>query len=362
MSLNYTPWDHYRDDKSNSAPVAEDLNGQIVGLELEIASVYDYDAFNNAIENGVLETEDSARANIQLEYEAQSNVEFECVFNADVPANIMARLRELNRYIAGEYSNHRETSAHVHINRAYIENVLDLDPIEYYMAAESIAPLIYKLSGRSIETWNRWTASNVSINENFINRFQLIDGIEPRTREDYGGDARYELCNMQNNKTIEIRGFSNYYEGNEELIGLYIDIVADLIPEIALNMQGKAYASDYEIVLKTVAAFLEEHPAAANHNESYINTWKNWKAEVITAKRAQYEQAISKYQETISYLNRARQQVGYDNNEAARYILSALRINRDLKLDSLNLLDPLRDINALEGQAQKLFKNIIWRL
>ena len=192
--FNYTAYDHYRDDKSNSAPL-QPGNEQIVGLELEIANVNDYAGFNEAIEDGILSCPGWEGAGIQLEYEAQADVEFECVFNADYIENVLDRVKELNGYISGDYSNHHECSAHVHVSREWLEHTRGINEIEYYHAAEAIAPLIYNISGRSLTAWDRWTPSNVEISGgNILSRFNQIDDAVPLTQEHRPGcsEERYE--------------------------------------------------------------------------------------------------------------------------------------------------------------------------
>ena len=355
--LLYEPWEHFRDDKSNSAPVG-DVNGNIIGLELELTGFGTYSGLNAAIDDGVLETSDSGRAYIQLEYEAQSNVEFEAVFNADAPENVMERVRELNRYIAGDFGNHRACSAHVHVNRAHLENI-GVNGLDYYRAAEALAPFIYAISGRNEDAWESWCESRVNVFLHPADRLKHVDAAEPRTREEYGGDARYELCNMQNSKTIEIRGFSNYYDINTELIEVYIEIADDLIPSLALKMAGKEYAKNPEILFKSVERFIKKH-AEILHGFN-LNAWKDWESAVLASKRAAFDKIICAYNESMDYLRQARQCADHDQLRAAENILEALRANRELHAENVDLINPLVTINELETQLQNWFKNSVWR-
>lgn len=359
--LEYNPYSHYRCDKSNSAPLAP-TNTQIVGLELEIASVGSYSGLNDAIYDGVLGTEDSPADGIQLEYEAQSNVEFECVFNADSISNVLSRLSELNEYIRGDFANHKECSAHVHVSREWLEDVRGISEIEYYRAAEAIAPFIYTISGRSESTWNRWTRSNVPVfDEDILERFQYIDQAVPNTvsLRPECSEERYELCNCTNENTLEIRGFSNYYDNHEELVECYLLVAAQLIPDIAAAMAGKSYKTNPEPVLELVADFIADHEVLTDMFS--LSAWTDYKEKLARIKRQAYLDTIAKYTRAQQHLEEARLNERVPTN-AARHILAVLDEVEELSLSSLHLEDLAEDILRLEEQLNKWFKNTIWRL
>ena len=125
--LNYCPFDH---GEANTEP-AGDENENILGLELEIAEMHDYSYLNELISEGFIETEDSEPANIQLEYEAQHNVQYELIFNADLKENILSRLDEVVD-LRNDCRQHHETSCHVHLNRSYLYDI-GLDEIQQFI-------------------------------------------------------------------------------------------------------------------------------------------------------------------------------------------------------------------------------------
>lgn len=359
--LFYIPYDHYRSDKSNSAPLGA-TDTQIVGLELELAGVHTYAGLNEAIGDGILGTSDSPSEGIQLEYEAQSDVEFELVFNADSIENVLSRLSELNGYILGDFSNHRQCSAHVHVSREWLEDVRGISEEDFYKAAEAVAPLIYAVSGRDSNAWERWTPSNIEVGRNVLRRFEEIDQAVPNTIEcrPECSHERYELCNCTNEETLEIRGFSNYCDNDEDTVRLFLEIAAGLIPDIAATMQGKEYARHYSLVFELVEAFLDEREWVTRRYG--LPAWTNWRDAAAAKKRDDYIQTIEIYEDTQGYILRAINTWRDNPLEAAKAILNALEINSALELDSLNLKDIKGTALKLEEQNQKWFKNAIWRL
>lgn len=351
---NYEPWEH---GHANTAPVGDE-EGNIIGLELEIGKLYDADLLESFIDEGLIETADSRHAPIQLEREAQGNVQYELIFNADTPANVLGRLEEIIE-IRHDVNCHHETSCHVHLNRAYL-NKLGLGQLDIYRAAEAVAPLIYHVSGRDMSCWERWSPSRVPVScnpsaEDIIARFAEIDDAEPYDRGYY--DDRYELCNVQNGSTVEIRGFSNFFEFDFDLIAFYIAIADTLLPRIALEMKDKTYADDWERVLKVTADFLKGFEAVVNRFS--LDLWTDPAALVRDNRRRSYHKAINIFEGVDNRLQTAR---SLDSAlDAAEVIIETLRRFDFLEATIINLEDIAALIDDLDDQNQRHFKNSVWR-
>lgn len=349
-------YEAYGHGNAPTAPIGDETN-HIIGLELEVSHFNEIENLEEAIEEGVIETYDTAEAPIVLEEEAQGDVDYELIFKADNPADVLRRVEEIYTYIGtGDVCRtERNTSCHVHLNRYYVEEVLGLDQLDIWRAAEAIAPLIFKVSGRNYSSWNEWTPSRVDMDTDPLRRFQLIDDAEPRSSGEYRD--RYELCNLTNDKTIEIRGFSNWFKFNPKFIGLYVRIVSELLPAIAEAMKGKTYARDgIKTVLPLVKDFLEDYPEIVSRFD--LSFWYNIEETIKNETRRRFEEAINKYNRCNDLIKAARSCT--DDLNAAAYIIEILRADSNLELAKINLENIKADIDALEEQVQKNFKNSVW--
>lgn len=356
----YTPYDH---GDAPTAPVGNE-DEHIIGMELEISSITSggEEFLDSLVDREFLATEDApdSDAPAVIEYEAQHDVQYEIILRADAVNTIKGHIEDLEpltRYV----TNHEETSCHIHLNRAYVQDVLGLSQLDIYKAAEAIAPFIYQISGRNSYAWEQWTPSNLQDYdtrdaETILNRLEDVDGVYWKDSGAY--NDRYELCNCQNGSTIEIRGFSNYCDFNVNKLHLFIDVVADLIPNLAQAMQGKSYADQPEITFKHVEAFLKDHDlvnCATRH-------WTGITAALAAKRRAKYDKVISQYQNTAERISRAIQCSNARPYEAAQHLLCAMELNSAVALETLNLKDVKEDAFKMEELLQKWFKNTVWRL
>lgn len=353
-----TRYEAYGHGNADTTP-AGDETANIVGLELEIGQLLDADHLESLIDDGHVETYDSGSAYIQLEEEAQHNVQYELIFNADTPANVLERLYTVAD-LRHDVSNHRETSCHVHVNRYYLRNSCGITELDYYRAAEAVAPLIYRVSGRDNYSWNEWTPSKLDADvvsvEDIFRRFEHIDNINPRCSGAYSD--RYELCNCQNEDTIEVRGFSNYYEFDCDLIAFYIAIADTLIPKVAAAMKDKTYADDFATALKVVEDFLKGFEAYVHRFD--LEVWADASAALLKYKRLAYNEAIAEFERVQQIIEAARTE--QRAADAAHYVVKALRLFRWLEIDNINLVDISETINEVEDAAQRHFKNRVWRV
>ena len=345
---NYYAYGH---GSAPTAPVGDET-ANIVGLELEITAVEDPDVLDNLVDLGLIGVKDAPQDYVQLEYEAQHDVDFEVIFNADTAENVLGRLGELvaNGLRLGARCRHN-TSGHVHVNRHYLENTLGIGELDYLHATEAVAPLIYAVSGRDRQSWNEWTREAVDLDLDVLERFQYIDDTRPRS-------GRYALCNTTNTKDLEVRGFSNYYEFDVDAVAFYLAVASELIPAVAVAMKGRKYAEDYAVVFETVADFLSGHEYAVQRWN--LEKWTKNGAFEREARRKATAAAINKYNEALRYVDVARGHVADRPARALEIIAQLLqRDDLDVQVIKLDALDVLLD--DLEDQIMKRFKNAVWR-
>lgn len=349
------PWGH---GDANTSPRGDET-ANIVGLELEIACLNDYEAINRHIEAGLIECRDTAEANIQLEMEAQSDVEYELIFNADTPANVLDRLTSILdiRHDVDQY--HHEVSCHVHMNRFYIENVLGLDEMDIYNAAEAVAPLIYRISGRNRTAWRRWSPCCIDESMGVKDRLRYINHRHV-TPPSLNGD-RYDLTNLSNNSTVEIRGFSNYYNFDYDLIKTYISLCLDLIQPLAVEMQGKDYKEAPHIAIKYMQRFISDHMEELNRFDLSDIMAYNPSMMELTAKNEAMNKAIKTFNAVNQELEAARGYISQGKDTAAlRCLLNILDLGEGFTLRTFDLDNLTKAVLILMEMNQKTFKKAVW--
>lgn len=212
----------------------------IFGLELEID---DDDALvrqtlDELIEEGLITVpwnEGTTDGAVVLENDA--SVYKEVIFCADTVPNLLRRLKGLNDGGLNPLTvaNTRGTSAHIHFNREYLRE-LGITEENIFKMIEFLNPIIYAISGRDKINWKEWAKPSLDTPEyglNWKNRGSHTSNISQR-------GTRYTLANTQNEKTVELRGFSNYCSFDYDTIKFFFEF-AELIIDMAVYMKGKYY-------------------------------------------------------------------------------------------------------------------------
>ena len=328
----------YEHGQADTEPVnGGSTTDNIIGLELEVSEVLDYSDIDYYIDTGYIEADGTEWAPVVIEEEAQGDIEIELIFRADTPENIIKRVREIAD-IRDNQECAENTSAHIHLNRRYIESE-GLSEIDIYKAAEAVAPVIYNVSGRNYSSWREWTPSRIDIQEDIKERFNLIDNITPKNTGEYNN--RYELCNCTNSATIEIRGFSNYYNFNINKIELYIKIVSELIPELAQLMKERSYKKDWETAFKCIDTFIKDNFLSLNVYD--IN--------ILLKERQERAQAIYKqYDNILTMLDGAELAAPL---KAAEMLIKALQTADPLEIEinNINLKNIEETLTEVRRQA-----------
>lgn len=248
----------YHSSKHVTKP--RNTNFNIKGVELEID---DYDCghiLDELIEDNIITVPSNERESnngIVIACEDDGSVYKELVFKATSNRRILEGvklLEPLHDYI----SNGTGTSCHIHMNRRYIEK-RGLSSYDIVKSAEFIAPILYKISGRSYNSYEEWGRSIFEYtleiqSDDLYRRAQLI--------ENKGGDinsydARYRIINLNPLNTIELRIFSNYYGFDYEYIKMYLETV-DFIIDLAEFMVNKDYVLNYEEAIKFTEEFFSK--------------------------------------------------------------------------------------------------------
>ena len=244
----------YHSSKRITKPRNSDYN--IKGVELEID---DYDCghiLDELIEDNIItvpSNEGESNNGIVIACEDDGSVYKELVFKATSNRRILEGVKLLEP-LYDYINNGSGTSCHIHMNRKYI-NKRGLSEYDIVRSAEFIAPILYKISGRSYSSYEEWGRSILDIqSDDLYRRAQLI--------ENKGGDincydARYRLINLNPANTIELRIFSNRYGFDYEYIKMYLETV-DFIIDLAEFMVDKDYVLNYDKAIKFTEEFFSK--------------------------------------------------------------------------------------------------------
>ena len=247
----------------NTAPTAEDLTDMIFGLELEIDddSINVRELLDEAIaEDYLTSPENEHRTRNWKVIEEDSSVYREIILNADTIENILKRVRNLNSIgFSDEYIiNSPATSAHIHINRHYLEKK-GIRQSNIFKLLELYAPIIYKISGRDEDSFINWSEPRSRFeyhNIDWQNRAEQLEYISI-------SNDRYTLVNCSRSSTIEMRGFSNYYNFDYDMIKCYLEFMEKCINQ-AEYMKGKFFINHYQYLLDDLEKWFK-----TNHAEIY---------------------------------------------------------------------------------------------
>ncbi|MEE1227177.1 MAG: hypothetical protein UHM08_08770 [Bacteroidales bacterium] len=248
---------------ADTSPVNyDDLD--IFGIELEIDDDSNTvrDILNECIEDDILTSPyNEHRTRNWKVIENDSSVFKEIILNADTVPNLLNRVKTLNNYglCSENVYNSRGTSCHIHINRRYLEKrgITALNMLKMF---EFYAPFIYAISGRDLNRWNRWAEPITSTPLSLINwkqRGEEVRHIGFKTN-------RYHMVNTTRTNTIELRGFSNYYNFDYDMLKFYLSFVNFCIDE-AEKMKGKYYREEWEMLVNDLKKFIDKHPAQKAH-------------------------------------------------------------------------------------------------
>ena len=247
---------------ADTYPVSDKLD--IFGVELEIDddNTAVREILNECIEDDILTVPyNEHRTRNWKVIENDSSVWKEIILNADTIPNLIDRIETLNFYGLNMENviNSRGTSCHIHINRAYLEK-RGITPSNMLKLFEFYSPFIFAVSGRDLHRWTQWSEPITSTPLGLINweqRGHEVSHVDFRTN-------RYHLVNTTRSSTIELRGFSNYYSFDSEMISFYLAFVKFAIDE-AEKMKVKYYRQEWKMLRDDLFQFMEKYPAQRDH-------------------------------------------------------------------------------------------------
>lgn len=337
----------YHGSKHVTAP--RSTTGNIKGLELEISDYDCGDILDEMIEEDILTVpcNENIKKEVTIAVEDDGSVYKELIFKASCNQTLLKGVKKLEEYLNGNVDNGHGTSCHIHLNNKYLET-LNLTGRDITKSAEFLAPLLYKISGRTKNSLSDWCQSVLSNeididNDNLYDRCQLID----HCITNYNG--RYSLVNVCD-KTTELRIFSNYYNFNYNYIKTYIEC-CDFIIELATYMKEKNYIDEYNNIINMTKHFFQKRKYKEIYERHELDAF------FMSLK----EKQLNSLKKQLSYINdkinELKQMMGYQNEEMQRNnAIRVLRFLRNYKANYNNI--PNFDYNVLEPNLNEI-ENIL---
>lgn len=263
-----TPFPYHCTPNPIITPHEEDKNKNIKGLELEISDD------NYTIEQELSELEkdhiigtpnnwnDPFQEVPNIAVEEDGSVRYELIFRAQTNEQLMEEIEKMQNLNA-IVDNHTGTSAHIHMNRQYLEDELGITEIDIVKAAEFLNHPLFLMSGRKKETAHQWARSQLPcpIDANLAVKAKHVDRLKDITY------AKYNFVNCSPEDTIELRIFSNKCNFNKYVINMYLETV-DFIIELAEYMKDKTYTKE----LKNIIPLCKNHFEKFGYTLDFYNT------------------------------------------------------------------------------------------
>lgn len=239
------------------APRQEDLHKNIKGLELEISDYGAHDYISNLVNDGIVIDEDTDGC-FDKEYiavERDGSVEWELIFQATSNRNLLRNLKDVNKQLNPHtVDNHQGTSAHIHLNREYLQKQ-GVFNIDLQKIGEFLAYPLYLFSGRNEHYMNEWARSQLpcELEDDLLTRAKFVDRLNNVSYN------RYNIFNFNPTNTCELRIFSNYCDFDYKTIRLFLE-VADLLIKGARFMEGKSYTENIDEIITFVDDYMRKYP------------------------------------------------------------------------------------------------------
>ena len=255
-------YDIYSYHESNTSPTG-DRTALLYGIELETDdfSREAGETLDFLIDTDIITCPDNEHRTLNLKkIENDSSVRAEIIIRADELEEVKNRIRILcdSIYQNGyEINNTSGTSAHIHINRAWLDahGITQTNIVKMF---ELFAPLIYRISGRTSERFYHWAEPLTTIQEDrhIIDWERQITQVAEIDPEDMSG--RYFMVNCSNYHTIELRAFSNYYNFNKRILCFYLDFVNKCV-HLCEYMKGKLYRNEGKYLIRLMLEWIKNN-------------------------------------------------------------------------------------------------------
>lgn len=348
-----TPFPYHGTPNVIINPFNEDEFKNIKGLELEISDE------NYIVEqllaelaaNNIIATPDNWKnpfietPNISLEED--SSVKYELIFKAQTNEKLLAELEKI-KTLEEIVENTTGTSAHIHINRAYIEDKLGLTEIDIIKSAEFLSYPLFLISGRIKETAHEWARSQLrcKIESNLTEKAKCVDKLT---------DVRYvkhSMVNCQPGDTIELRIFSNKCNFNKNVIKMYLETV-DFIIELADYMKDKKYNKELKNLIPLCKNHFEKFGSLLDFFDTKEKILDNFKEPETLIKEAIKNEWIEIDNYISRFMHSARTELRtYDT--IRRFISMVRTINREYECNyDFNINPETTDVIKIASEIRR---------
>ena len=347
-----TPFPYHCTPNEIITPYEEDKNKNIKGLELEISDDnYTIDQELEELENDhIIGTpnnwSDPFHEIPNIALEEDGSVRYELIFKAQTNEQLMDEIEKIQNLNA-IVDNHTGTSAHIHMNRQYLEDELEINEIDIVKAAEFLNHPLFLMSGRKKETAHQWARSQLPcpIDANLAVKAKHVDRLNKVTY------AKYNFVNCSPEDTIELRIFSNKCNFNKYVINMYLETV-DFIIELAEYMKDKTYTKELKNIIPLCKNHFEKFGYTLdfyNTKEKIMDEFKEPKTLIKTAIRNEW---ITIDDNIASFLNYAQvEPTSYDT--IRRFIRLVRTLNREHDCDyDFNINPETIDVQKLGNKIR----------
>lgn len=260
------PFD-YHCGKEFTAPLREKRSRNIKGIELEISDYGAEEYLSTLVDEYIIYDAETAyevnETNVDAVVENDGSVAWEVILRADTMKPIFQKIKKINTELnPNTVNNESGTSAHIHLNREYCHNQ-GIHSIDIQKAAEWLAYPMFLFSGRTREKMNNWARSILpcELEDDLLTRATLVDRMECSYN-------RYNIMNLNNSKTYELRIFSNKCNFDYKTLRFYWEF-SDMLMDLASNMVGKSYKEHLDECIEFVDDFMLSKPRRRKFYNKY---------------------------------------------------------------------------------------------
>ena len=348
-----TPFPYHCTPNVIIKPFDEDKLKNIKGLELEISDE-DYiveQALAELADNNIIATPNNwnnpHNELPKISLEEDGSVKYELIFKAQTNEKLLSELEKIK--ILGEIvENSTGTSAHIHINRAYIEEELGLTETDIIKAAEFLSYPLFLISGRIKETAHEWARSQLScrIEANLAEKAKHVDRL---TEVRY---AKHNFVNCLPENTIELRIFSNKCNFNKNVINMYLETV-DFIIELAEYMKDKKYNKELKNLIPLCKNHFEKFDDALDFFDTKEEIMDTFKEPETLIKEAIKNEWIEVDNHISRFMHHTRTEPR--TYETIRRFISLIRIlNREYECNyDYNINPETTDVKKIASEIRK---------
>ena len=266
-----------------------------------------------------------------------STVYKELIIKACGNRKLMETVRMLDNELGGFVENTSNTSCHVHVNKRYLRKI-GIQTKDLFKTAEFFAPILYRISGRDLDTQYDWAKTLIGNIEtiNLYERAKQVDELEI----DNSGAGRYYVLNCKpGHNSAEFRIFSNYCNFDSKMIKLYIDII-DFMMDITKEINS--YEEQYDFIMNETKKFFKKRSHKKFFYEYSLDEFFLTKEELKTRMiRKQCDELRRKF-------DSVRRNMEYESQTNS--LMRLLRIIRDyeFELPTIELQYDGNDIDRVE--------------